>query len=57
MILFLAHTPPMQKDVCAVKRSAGKIISVIESIPSKETGNFVMATPSTTHEGIWRRKS
>jgi len=57
MILLLAHTPPMQKDMRAVKRSAGKIISVFESIPSKKTGNFVMATPNTTHEGVWRRKS
>jgi hypothetical protein len=51
MILLLAYTPPMQKDMCAVKRS------VIESVPNKKTGNFVKATPSTTQEGVWRRKS
>jgi hypothetical protein len=50
----------MQKGdiMCAVKKNpAGKIIPVIESIPSKKTGNFVTASRSTKHEGVWGRKT
>jgi hypothetical protein len=43
--------------VCGEKSPAGKIIPVIESIPSKKTGNFFITTPSTKYEGVWGRKT
>jgi hypothetical protein len=34
-----------------------KFVPLIEPIPSKKNGNFVMETPSTKLESLWGRRS